>query len=160
MTYSNTLLHRALSSQSPKVVVFETDSFYDRTDVSLALTRTFQDILPILEYHSRWKSLTLADFTTTPTATWTDDNRGFAIRSGVKAADATNYMALVVEAARAKKSIKNDVNRRVNAEIANQARSVSAAADQRYLIERAERVLDVRSLPPVIRSFMVRSAMA
>jgi len=64
-------------------------------------------------------------------------------------------MALVVEAARAKKSIKNDVNRRVNAEIANQARSVSAAADQRYLIERAERVLDVRSLPPVIRSFMV-----
>ena len=92
VTYSNTLLHRALSSQSPKVVVFETDSFYDRTDVSLALTRTFQDILPILEYHSRWKSLTLADFTTTPTATWTDDNMGFAIRSGVKAADATNYM--------------------------------------------------------------------
>lgn len=63
-------------------------------------------------------------------------------------------MARVVEVVRTKKSIKNDVNRRVNAEIANQARSTSAAADQLELIERAERVLDVRALPSVIRTFM------
>lgn len=90
--YSNTLLHRALSSQSPKVVVFETNSFYTRTNVSTALARTVQDVFPVFEYHNRWKSLTMADFTTTPTATWTDDNRGFTIRTDVKAADATNYM--------------------------------------------------------------------
>ena len=63
-------------------------------------------------------------------------------------------MARVVEVVRTKKSIKNDVNRRVNAEIANQARSTSAAADQLELIERAERALDVHALPPVIRTFM------
>jgi len=92
VTYSNTLLHRALSTQSPKVVVFETDSFYTKVSVSTALTRTLQDALPVLEYHNRWKSLTAADFTTTPTATWTDDNRGFSIRTDVKAADAASYM--------------------------------------------------------------------
>ena len=39
-------------------------------------------------------------------------------------------MARFVEVARAKKSVKNDVNRRVNAEMANQARSTGAAAEQ------------------------------
>ena len=48
-------------------------------------------------------------------------------------------MARVVELARAKKSVKNDVNRRVNAEMANQARSTGAAAEQLELIARAER---------------------
>ena len=62
-------------------------------------------------------------------------------------------VARVVEIARAKKSVKNDVNRRVNAEMANQARSTGAAADQLELIEEAERLIGMRSLPPALRSF-------
>lgn len=62
-------------------------------------------------------------------------------------------MARVVEVTRAKKSVKNDVNRRVNAEIANQARSTGAAAQQLELIERAERRLGVASLPPALAQF-------
>ena len=93
LTYGNTLLHRALSCQTPKVVVIETDFFYKDVDVSSALARTAQDVFPVLEYHNRWKSLTVADFTSLPNATWTDDNRGFAIKTAVKEADATGYMA-------------------------------------------------------------------
>lgn len=61
--------------------------------------------------------------------------------------------ARFVEVARAKKSVKNDVNRRVNAEMANQVRSTGAAAEQLELIDRAEKVLDMGSLPPALREF-------
>ena len=62
-------------------------------------------------------------------------------------------MARVVEVARAKKSVKNDVNRRVNAEMANQARSTGAAVGQLELIDRAERLVGLESLPPALRDF-------
>ncbi|MGI6230327.1 MAG: DNA-binding protein WhiA [Tractidigestivibacter sp.] len=62
-------------------------------------------------------------------------------------------MAQVVEVARVRKSVKNDVNRRVNAEVANQARSSSAAADQLDLIARAEREIGLSKLPPAVREF-------
>ena len=62
-------------------------------------------------------------------------------------------MARVVEVARAKKSVKNDVNRRVNAEMANQARSTGAAVAQLELIDRAEAALGLAALPPALRQF-------
>ena len=62
-------------------------------------------------------------------------------------------MARVVELARAKKSVKNDVNRRVNAEMANQARSTGAAAEQLELIDRIEKSPGRAALPPALRSF-------
>ena len=62
-------------------------------------------------------------------------------------------MARFVDVARAKKSVKNDVNRRVNAEMANQARSTGAAAEQLELIARAERAPGLSALPPALREF-------
>ena len=62
-------------------------------------------------------------------------------------------MARVVEVARAKKSVKNDVNRRVNAEMANQARSTGAAVAQLELIDRAEASIGLAALPPALRQF-------
>lgn len=63
--------------------------------------------------------------------------------------------ALAVENVRAMKSVKNDVNRRVNAEIANQARSTGAAADQLTLIDRVEDEVGLENLPPALASFCV-----
>lgn len=62
-------------------------------------------------------------------------------------------MARVVKVARAKKSVKNDVNRRVNAEMANQARSTGAAVAQLELIDRAEKCIGIGALPPALRQF-------
>jgi hypothetical protein len=58
-----------------------------------------------------------------------------------------------VESARRMKSLKNEVNRRVNAELANQARSIGAAADQLRLIEDAERLVGFRNLPNALKEF-------
>ena len=62
-------------------------------------------------------------------------------------------MARVVRVAQAKKSVKNDVNRRVNAEMANQARSTGAAVAQLELIDRAEKTIGLGALPPALRQF-------
>ena len=61
--------------------------------------------------------------------------------------------ARAVENVRVMKSVKNDVNRRVNAEIANQARSTGAAADQLELIDEVEREIGFDALPPALRAF-------
>lgn len=61
--------------------------------------------------------------------------------------------ALAVENVRVMKSVKNDVNRRVNAEMANQARSTGAAASQIELIDRVEREVGLDTLPPALADF-------
>lgn len=61
--------------------------------------------------------------------------------------------ARAVATIRRVKSVKNDVNRRVNAEMANQARSTASAADQLTLITRAEKIIGLRKLPPAVREF-------
>ena len=53
------------------------------------------------------------------------------------------------------KVLKNDVNRLVNAEMANQTRTTNAAGAQLQLIAEAERIIGLRHLPPAVREFCV-----
>ena len=71
---------------------------------------------------------------------------------GVGGAERT---ARAVKNIRVMKSVKNDVNRRVNAELANQARSTGASADQLALIDRVEREIGFDALPPALLQFCV-----
>ena len=71
---------------------------------------------------------------------------------GVVGAERT---ARAVKNIRVMKSVKNDVNRRVNAELANQARSTGASADQLALIDRVERGIGFDALPPALMQFCV-----
>lgn len=71
---------------------------------------------------------------------------------GVVGAERT---ARAVKSIRVMKSVKNDVNRRVNAELANQARSTGASADQLALIDRVEREIGFDALPPALLQFCV-----
>lgn len=58
-----------------------------------------------------------------------------------------------IDEARAVKSVKNDVNRRVNAELANQTRSAGAAQRQMELIAELERRGMRRDLPAALAAF-------
>ena len=62
-------------------------------------------------------------------------------------------MAKVVFAARQMKLVRNNVNRGVNAEVANQKRSSDAAASQLRLIERVEKIVGIENLPPALQEF-------
>lgn len=61
--------------------------------------------------------------------------------------------ARAIENVRQVKSLKNDVNRRVNAELANQTRTTNAAGTQRALIDEAVRLVGLSQLPPAVREF-------
>lgn len=58
-----------------------------------------------------------------------------------------------IDAARAVKSVKNDVNRRINAEMANQVRTSEAAQGQLDLIDSIERLGLYDGLSPALKSF-------
>lgn len=72
---------------------------------------------------------------------------------GALVAMGAGRMALAVENVRVMKSVKNDVNRRVNAELANQSRSTDAAADQLALIDEAEELIGLDCLPHALAVF-------
>lgn len=61
--------------------------------------------------------------------------------------------ARAVENVRQLKNVKNDVNRRVNAELANGRRSSRSGADQLHLIGRVANEVGLQQLPPALREF-------
>lgn len=93
LPYGNTLLHRATQNQRPSVVVIETNSVYAPFSADEAILRVIQDVLPVFEFHNRWKTLTTGDVTNNITTTFSDDMKGFYLSKDVKSADTTGYMA-------------------------------------------------------------------
>lgn len=61
--------------------------------------------------------------------------------------------AKATEKARRMKNVKSEVNRRVNAELANDRRSSRSGADQLHLIGRVANEVGLRNLPPALREF-------
>lgn len=61
--------------------------------------------------------------------------------------------ALAVDQVRKLKNVKNEVNRRVNAEIANGRRSSRSAAEQIHLIGRVSNEVGLKGLSPALREF-------
>ena len=61
--------------------------------------------------------------------------------------------ALTIEDARVVKSLRNDTNRVVNAEMANQKKATQAAGSQADVIALIDETVGLSSLPPALRSF-------
>ena len=70
-------LNKVLKNQSPKVVLLEANAIYRKMNVNNVLSTKSQSILPIFQYHDRWKSMTSNDFTKKIKYTWTDELKGF-----------------------------------------------------------------------------------
>ena len=62
--------------------------------------------------------------------------------------------ALSMENERVVKSVRNDVNRMTNAEIANQAKSASASVDQLFAIRAVLEKHGMENLPPALQDFI------
>lgn len=65
-----------------------------------------------------------------------------------------HHGALVMENARVVKSVRNDVNRRVNAELANQAKSTAASVKQIMNIRKVVDHYGMDNIPPALQSFI------
>lgn len=62
--------------------------------------------------------------------------------------------ALAMENERVIKSVRNDVNRRVNAEMANQQKATDASMDQLLAIKAAVQKVGMDNLPPALQEFV------
>lgn len=92
LTYSRTLLERALKVQKPRVVMIEGNSLFKPFDENKLLKSTIKDMFPIFERHDRWKALTLRDFFGSAENDYVDDMKGFRMKWGVRPADDSAYM--------------------------------------------------------------------
>ena len=71
----NDLLKKTLERQTPKLVILETDCFYEERSQFLG---DFNVFAPPFLYHARWKELTPRDFFTIPSRTGTvDASKGY-----------------------------------------------------------------------------------
>ena len=62
--------------------------------------------------------------------------------------------ALAMENERVIKSVRNDVNRQTNAEMANQAKSASASVDQIFAIRKVIDAYGLDNLPPALKEYI------
>lgn len=99
LTYSRTLLERALSVQKPKVVMVEGNSLFRAFDENKLLKSTIKDMFPIFERHDRWKALTPKDFLGQTENDHVDDMKGFRMKWAQNPANASGYMEPTEESA-------------------------------------------------------------
>lgn len=93
LDYTRVLLDRAFERQTPQVVVLETDCIFARLGPVEVAKRLLFELLPVFEYHDRWKSLRPEDVWGERRATWVDELRGFRLSGDVRPAQEEGHMA-------------------------------------------------------------------
>lgn len=92
LTYTKTLLERALEKQKPKVVILETLAIYRPIKLDNVVLEELSSTFPVFRYHDRWKRLSSDDFTQSVTATQTHPYKGHAHITKVVPCDNKEYM--------------------------------------------------------------------
>ena len=90
------LLQEILTCQKPKVVILETDTlFQENMEGHLtSLVKTAVNYLfPVLEYHDRWKSVTLSELMGKQQKPWHDPGKGYRYSGDRVAYKGGDYMA-------------------------------------------------------------------
>lgn len=88
----NDLLEQALENQAPKIVVLETNAIFRHFSPLNLIKKGLSNFFPILEYHDRWKTITINDFHEKPNYTWKDDLKGFNFNKKIQSGDSVDYM--------------------------------------------------------------------
>ena len=86
------IAYDTLKNQSPKIVILESDTVYATTELSVPVARILYKILPVMEYHNRWKSLSFNDFLWKIEYTSRDANKGYHYLSEIDPAEGDSYM--------------------------------------------------------------------
>jgi len=96
-TGSYYMLKKILETQSPKVVILDTDTLYERKTNLSSLENDFnialQYIIPVFRYHNYWKRLNITDFLMKKNYTWHHSDYGHVVLTKTIAYSGTKYMA-------------------------------------------------------------------
>lgn len=86
------MVYDTTRKQKPKIVILEANNIYNPVSVTVPMARILNIILPITEYHNRWKSLNLNDLVGKIDYKETDINKGYHYVGITDPADDTPYM--------------------------------------------------------------------
>lgn len=92
MYQSYAYLKRFFETQSPQIVILETNALFREYTLGDLVSYTAEEYFPYLRYHDRWKKLELTDLTDSVEYTYLDPDKGYALRTRVVPADDSNYM--------------------------------------------------------------------
>lgn len=87
MCFGNALLRQATTRQHPRLVVIEANALFRRFSISSSILQELGNVLPVFEYHDRWKELTAADLTLQIAHTYVEPLKGYLPRWGAAAAE-------------------------------------------------------------------------
>lgn len=90
--YTEELLIKALKTQSPELVVLETDAVFENFSMNSVLEHKLFNAVPLLRYHSRWKSLTADDFSFNYDFSFSHEGKGFVCDFRCEPVRNENYM--------------------------------------------------------------------
>ena len=97
VTESLKMTYRVTKKQKPKFIMLETNTIYCSLSVANPAKRVAEYVLPITEYHDRWKNLNKEDFYKKPEYTGVNDLKGYNYSTEVCSADSSNYMTYTEE---------------------------------------------------------------
>ena len=86
-------LKRVFDTQKPKIVLLETNILYRDYSTTSRISHLFEELLPLVRYHDRWKQLTAADLTQTVEFTHIQQHKGYFYLTDILPADDSQYMA-------------------------------------------------------------------
>lgn len=75
--YTKTLLDRTLKSQTPRVIILETNAIYRDFQPFSPLIEEVRKLFPVFDYHDRWKSLRIEDFSMDIHYTYNNAMKGY-----------------------------------------------------------------------------------
>lgn len=90
-------LQRVFETQSPKVVLLETNILYRDYSTTDRIPHLFEEWFPLVRYHDRWKQLTAADMTQKVSFTHIQRDKGYIYLEEVLPADDSGYMVYTEE---------------------------------------------------------------
>lgn len=92
--YSEEFLHLAFKTQSPKIVLLETNTVFRAFTFSEVMENRLETSLGFFRHHNRWKSLTKKDITGVLSVDYSQQNpfKGFRFTRRAEKTDTTGYM--------------------------------------------------------------------
>ncbi len=91
------MLKTILKTQSPKVVILDTDTLYERkstlTSLENDLTIAVQHYYSVFRYHNYWKRLSITDFLMKDNYSWHHSDYGHMVLTKINAYNGSKYMS-------------------------------------------------------------------
>ena len=86
------IAYETLKRQKPKIVILEANNIYNPVGIAVPIARVVNVILPVTEYHNRWKNVNKKDFFGKKEYTYRDENKGYHYVGKTDPADDSHYM--------------------------------------------------------------------